>query len=373
MSRTVLLVAGEASGDMHGAALVEELRHRDPGLRIVGVGGDRLREAGMEILVDSARLATMGFTEVFGSLGRILGIFRQLVRFLREERPALLVLIDYPEFNLLLAKRARRLGVPVFYYVSPQVWAWRRGRVRKIARRVDRLAVVFPFEEALYNTGGRQLARFVGHPLLDEVQVTREPAETRALYGLSADRPLLALLPGSRRKEIRLLLPAALAAAKILVAEGWQVALARAHTLTEQDLREALDGRDPGVPVVVDDTYNLVHAADAALVASGTATLETALLGRPMVIMYRMSRFTFALARRLVRVDHIGMPNLILGRRVFPELVQDAVTPEALVAAVREIHARREELAGELRELRQRLGEPGAAGRAAETALEVMR
>jgi lipid-A-disaccharide synthase len=372
MSRTVLLVAGEASGDLHGAELVAALREMDPTLRVTGVGGDKLRQAGMEILVDTASVATMGVVEVVSSLGRLLRAFRQLVRFLREQRPALLVLIDYPEFNMLLAKRAKALGVPVFYYISPQVWAWRRGRVKKLAERVDKLGVVFPFEEELYNTNGRRVATFVGHPLLDVVHPTRSRDETRRQYGLDVQGPLLALLPGSRKKEIRLLLEPALAAARQLRGEGWQAAVALAHTLTATDLREALDNRDPGVPVITGDTYNLVSAADAALVASGTATLETALLGTPMAIMYRVSPFTYALARRLVRVDHIGMPNIILGRYTFPELIQDEVVPDKLAAAVRDVCARRGELQAAAAELRGKLGEPGAARRAAKLALEIL-
>jgi lipid-A-disaccharide synthase len=369
--RKVLLVAGEASGDMHGAALVAALRRNDPRIEVWGVGGERLRQAGMHILVDTATVATMGFVETFGTLGRLLGAYRRLTRFLIEERPALVVLVDYPEFNMLLAKRAKRLGLPVFYYIAPQVWAWRRGRVRKLAQRVDRLGVVFPFEAPLYNNG-RQLAEFVGHPLLDLVQPTRTRAETRARYHLDPTRPLLALLPGSRKKELRHLLPAGVAAAGQLQAEGWQVAIALAHTLTRDDLAAALGGAPPPLPIVEDDTYNLVHAADAAAVASGTATLETALLGRPMVIMYRVSPLTFALARRLVHVDCIGMPNIILGRRVFPELIQRDVTPEKLVAAVHAVTARRDELTAALHELRDKLGQPGAAERAAQLALELM-
>jgi lipid-A-disaccharide synthase len=325
----------------------------------------------MHVLVDTAAVATMGFVETFGTLGRLLATYRQLVRFLREERPALLVLIDYPEFNLLLAKRAKALGIPVFYYIGPQVWAWRRGRVRKIARRVDRLGVVFPFEPALYNNG-HQLAEFVGHPLLDLVCPSRSREETLARYQLDATRPLLALLPGSRKKEIRLLLPPALAAAQRLAHDGWQPIVALAHTLTRADLAEALGGTVPALPVAEDDTYNVVHAADAALVASGTATLETALLGCPMVIMYRVSPVTYALARLLVRVAHIGMPNIILGRGVFPELIQNDVTCDKLVAAVADVAARRAELAAALGELRGKLGEPGAAARAARLALELM-
>jgi len=372
----ILLVAGEASGDLHGAGLVEALRRYDASIEVWGIGGDRLRAAGMRILVDTAAVATMGFVETFGTLGRLLAAYRRVTRFLVEERPLLVVLIDYPEFNLLLAKRAHVLGIPVFYYVAPQVWAWRRGRIRKIRRRVDRLGVVFPFEAALYNNGhvgaAPSLAEFVGHPLLDVVHPSRTREETLAHYGLDPTRPLLALLPGSRKKELRHLLVPAAAAAEQLRAEGWQAAIALAHTLTRADVTAVL-GREPTLPIVADDTYNIVHAADAAIVASGTATLETALLGRPMVIVYRVAPLTFAVARLLVRVDHIGMPNIILGRRVFPELIQRAVTPTNLVAAVRDVSARREELSAALRQIRSQLGEPGAADRAARLALELIR
>ncbi|MBI3784804.1 MAG: lipid-A-disaccharide synthase [Deltaproteobacteria bacterium] len=372
MSRTILLIAGEASGDERGAELVEALRRLDASLQFAGVGGQRLRQAGMQILVDTASIATMGLVETFGTIGRVVGAYRRLKRFLRQQQPALVVLIDYPEFNLFFAKQAKKLGIPVFYYISPQVWAWRSGRVRKIAQRVDRLGVVFPFEEQLYNFNGRTLANFVGHPLLDVVHATCSREDTCRRHGLDPNRPLLAILPGSREKEIRALLPAAMEAARLLRAEGWQAAIALAHTLTVDDVRAALDGKAPKIPTIPDDTYNLVNAADAAFVASGTATLETALLGRPMVIMYRVSPFTFALARRLVRVGYIGMPNIILERRVFPELLQNDVTPEKLVAALHDVRARQNEMTAALRELRNKLGEPGAAERAARLVLDLL-
>lgn len=370
-SRKVLLVAGEASGDVHGAELVSALRRLEPGVEVYGVGGDRLRQAGMHILVDTASVATMGIVETFGMLGRIVSTYRLLKRFLIEQRPALVILIDYAEFNMFLAKRVKRLGIPVFYYIAPQVWAWRRGRVKKLAGRVDRLAAIFPFEPKLYNND-RPLAEFIGHPLFELVRSTRSREETLARYGLDPSRPLLALLPGSRKKEIRLLLKPALAAAQQLQREGWQAVLVLAHTLSSQDVAAVLDGSLPQIPIVEDDTYNLVHAADAALVASGTASLETALLGRPMVIMYRVSRLTFAVARRLVSVEHIGMPNIVLGRRVFPELLQNDVTCDKLVEAVHDVVRRKEEVQRALQELRACLGKPGAVERGAEIALELM-
>lgn len=372
MTLRVLLVAGEASGDLHGAALVRELRARRPDLDVVGIGGPRLRDAGMTVLVDTEHVATMGFTETFGTLGRLVAAYRRLVRELDQARPDLVVLVDYPEFNLRLARQAKRRGIPVFYFVAPQVWAWRKGRIRTIAERVDKLAAVFPFEPAVYNRNGQPLAEFVGHPLLDVVGATRGRAETRARYGLADDRPLLALLPGSRKNEVGFLFRAMCEAATTLAGEGWQSIAALAESLAPSDLEGALDGRPIPVPVAHNDTYNVVSAADAAIVASGTATLETALLGCPMVIVYRLAPLTYWIARRLVDVPWIGMPNLILRRGVFPELIQEQVTPAGMVEAVRDIHRRRVDVTAALGELRAALGTPGAAGRAADLALTLV-
>jgi len=366
----VLLVAGEPSGDLHGAALVRALRRRVPELDVSGIGGECLRAAGMRILIDTASVTTMGLVETFGTLGRLLRAYRTLVRFLDTQRPQLVILIDYPEFNLLLARQAKRRGIPVFYFIAPQVWAWRAGRVRKIARRVDKMAVVLPFEPALYNNG-RNLAEFIGHPLLDVVHPTRPREATFAAYGLDPSRPLLALLPGSRKKELRYLVRPLTEAAEMLASDGWQPVICLGPGLGQTDLVAGLEGKPLTIPFVQSDTYNVVAAADAAVVASGTATLETALLGCPMVIVYRVSPLTYWLARRLVRVDWIGMPNIIMNRLVFPELIQEAVTADAIVREVRGLAARRGEVGGALAGLRERLGAPGAAERAAALAAEL--
>lgn len=368
----VLMVAGEASGDLHGAALVRALHARRPDIDVAGVGGSHLREAGMQILVDTSSVSTMGFTETFGTLGRLFSMYRLLVRFLDERRPDLVVLIDYPEFNLLLARQAKRRRIPVFYFIGPQVWAWRAGRVRKIRRRVDKMGVVFPFEPALYNDGS-DLAEFIGHPLLDMVRPTRSRTDTLERYGLDSEKRTLVLLPGSRRKEVRALLQPMCEAAEILRGEGWQATLALAPGLDERALNQALGGRSASFVVAKGDTYNVVAAADAAIVASGTATLETALLGCPMVIVYRVSPVTYWLARRLVQVDTIGMPNIILQRPVFPELIQAEATATAMGDAVRSLVSRRAELNEALATVRRRLGTPGAAGRAADLALGLIK
>lgn len=377
--RRVLLVAGEASGDVHGADFLRALRRRLPDVEVFGIGGEELRAGGMQTLADAAEVATVGVVEGARSLGTLLRLYRQLVRRLRENPPDLCVLIDFPEFNLRLAARAKAAGVPVLYYIGPQVWAWRRGRVRKIARRVDRLAVVFPFEPDLY--AGRPVGvEFVGHPLLDRVAVSRGRDETLAAHGLDPTRRTVLLLPGSRAKEIEYILPPMLAAVRVLARErpDLQFALALAHTVSRVHLEAMVVAADLPVPVPVipGDAHNLIAAADVALVASGTATLECALLERPMVIVYRLSPVTYGLARMLVRgVSHVGMPNIVAGREVVPELLQGRATGAAIAAAAGAIlddPARRDRMIADLRDVRRRLGRGGAADRAAAIACEML-
>lgn len=368
---TVLLVAGEASGDLRGAELVQALRTLRPDVRVVGVGGDKLREAGMEILVDAAELSAMGVTELFGRVGSIVRSYRRVRGAITGSdgagRPDLVVLIDFPDFNLRLAKVARRADIPVLYYVSPQVWAWRRYRVRTLARRVDHLAVVFPFEADLYR--GLTDVTFVGHPALETVRASAPQGEVRRRHDLATDRPLVTLLPGSRASEVRELLPVMVEAVRLL---GVQAAVALAH----ESLRPLVSGIcPPGMPLVLGETYDLVAAADLVLLASGSATLETALLERPMVIMYRLSPLSYGLARMLVRVPFIGMPNLILDKAAVPELIQDDVTPERVAAEARAIlddPARAAAIRADLARVRALLGEPGAARRAAEIAVRML-
>jgi lipid-A-disaccharide synthase len=367
----ILLVAGEASGDVHGSDLVTALKQQAPSAEVFGVGGPALRAAGMHTLVDSEAIAGMGLVEARDKVGALIRTYRQLKHLLHTNPPDLLVLIDFPEFNLRLAKVAKQAGVPVFYYISPQVWAWRKRRVFTIAKRVDRLAAIFPFESAFYAAHGCTVD-FVGHPLVDRVHPTRSREETLQLHGLDPQRRTIALLPGSRSQEVRLLLEPMLGAVTLL-ASAYQFVLAAAETLNAGDLREQV--KHTPVQVVQGDTYNLVHAADLALVASGTATLETALLERPMVIMYRLAPLTYALARLLVRVPFIGMPNLIAERRVVPELIQSEVTPPRIVAEATQLltDAQAYSVAQEgLREVRHRLGDGGAAKRAAALVVDML-
>jgi len=373
----VVLVAGEASGDMHGADLVRALREECGPVEVVGIGGPQLEAAGMRFAVRSDELGTMGVVEAIGGLRRLWGAYRGLRRLLRETRPDLCVLIDFPEFNFRVARAARGAGVPVLYYVGPQVWAWRSGRARTIAQLVDRLAVVFPFEAELYRPWLSDV-HFVGHPLIDRVVARRSRAETLEAYGFDPARRLVLLLPGSRASEIAYLLPSFLDAVRVLAAKdpSLQFVLARAETLDPASIQRPMREAGLEVQTIVGATYDLMAAADVALVASGTATLECALLGCPMVIAYRLSPITAALGRLLIRgVRHIGMPNIVAERAIVPELIQGEVTGWALAAAAAPLlydAERREAVGADLRAVRERLGDGGAARRVATLAAEML-
>lgn len=377
--RRILMVAGEASGDALGARLAAALRRADPSVKLYGVGGAAMRAAGVDILLDSAELSVMGFSELGRELGRVLGALRMLRRELREGRPDLFVPVDFPDFNLPLCRSARKVGVPVFYYVSPQVWAWRRGRIDTIARNVTRMLVLFPFEAEIYRGHGID-AHFVGHPLAGDVVATRPREEVRRELGVGADQRLLALLPGSRRREVEAMLPPMLEAAASLgpgVVPVVAEAPSLAADLVPAILARAAAGGCPPSTVASrrGDTYNLLAAADVALVTSGTATLEGALVGCPLVVAYRMSAFSYALARRLVKVPFIAMPNLLLGRRVVPELVQHEADAAHLAAEAGRLLSDagdRERMLADFGEIRRLLARPGAADRAAELALELV-
>jgi lipid-A-disaccharide synthase len=373
--KEIMLVVGEASGDAHGARLVEALHRRDATLKVFGVAGEQLQRTDFEALFSVARLTGMGFVELAGNLKNLWRAYALLKRALKERRPSLLVLIDFPDFNLRLARVAKSLRIPVLYYVSPQIWAWRKGRVRLIARWVDHMAVIFPFEAAFYERHGVKVS-FVGHPLLETVQVNQSRQTILTKIGLDPAKPVIALLPGSRQAEVSRHLPVMRdAAVRLRQERDIQFFCVRASTIDGAEVESALQHPALQIPIVEEDRYDAVHAADLVWTASGTATLEIALLNRPMIIIYRLSWLTYYLARLLVRVDHIGMVNLIAGERLVPELVQNDANPARLIAESRILLDNREvrsRITAKLSKLRERLGAPGAADRVADLAFAMM-
>jgi lipid-A-disaccharide synthase len=366
----LLIVAGEASADLHAARALAELRLLRPGVHAFGVGGPRLREAGLEVLAPAEDISVMGLSEVIPRLPRILGILRGLGRAAAERRPRAALLVDLPDFNVRLAARLKKLGIPVVYYVSPKIWAWRQGRAKKIARAVDRMLLIFPFEERVYAGTGLR-TRFVGHPFAEKP--APGPKERyREELGLAPGRTTVALVPGSRPSELRRIFPPMLEAAERLRAghPDVQFVVPVAPTLPRAAV-EAYLGAHPAVDVTLVDgrTEEAVGASDAALVKSGTSTLESALMLRPMVVVYRLAWLTYLVGRLLVKLAHFSLVNILAGRALVPELLQGEASGERMAAEVEKLlsdrGAREAQLAG-LRELRASLGEPGAPRRVAE-------
>jgi len=371
-----MIVAGEASGDRHGAGLARALRALDDSMGIYGMGGDRMREAGVEVILDAADLAVMGLTEVLGRAGAIWRAFKCLKRSLQADQPRACVLIDFPDFNLRLARHARRMGVPVIYYVSPQVWAWRRSRVKQIARRVSKMLVIFPFEVEFYREAGVPV-EYVGHPLAGAAESGAGRTETLERFGLDPERRAIALLPGSRRAEVRLLLPPMLRAAEILRSRHpmLQFLLPLAPTLRESDVDPIRRESTVPVRVVRAEIDITARASDLAVVASGTATLEVGLAGTPMIIIYRTNPLTYLVARTLVSVEMIGMANIIAGEKVAPELIQGEASPENIACEafrILEDPGAMESMSAGLTKVRERLGEGGGAERAARAVMQVL-
>jgi len=353
-----------------------------PGVRLFGMGGGRMAAAGMEVIADPTGQAVVGTSEALGRIPELYRAYRALVTRLRDERPRALVVIDFPEFNLRLARQARRAGVPVLYFIPPQLWAWRRGRVRQMARRVSRVLAVLPFERELYESAGVPV-EFVGHPLLDVLPLDLARDEARRRLGLDPSEAVVGLLPGSRREEVTRLLPPMLAAARRLASAraAGRFVLGLAPTVdraaVEQLLPQAEAAGAPRVEVVEGRTYEVMAGADVVLIASGTATLEAALLGVPMVVCYRVSRVTESVVRLLVRgVSWCSLPNIVAGRPIVPEILQDEVTGQRLASEVLRllddpVAATAQRTA--FKDLRARLGEPGVARRAATAVLQAAR
>ena len=375
-TKTIMIVAGEASGDLHGASLVREMLKTDPALNFYGIGGSKLEKMGVKLFANTSTMAVMGLTEVVSKLGSILKIMGMMKKSLDEYRPDLVILIDYPDFNLRLAKAAKKKGIKVFYYISPQVWAWRKNRINQIKKFVDKMAVILPFEVDTYAAKGFTV-NYVGHPLLDLVKPHYSKQDSRKKISIAENKTTIALLPGSRLSEVTKLLPEMLRAAEILAQKipGVQFVLPLADTLKEKNISAISKSSPVKIKVITGLTYDIISSADLAIVASGTATLETALLGVPMIIVYKISTLSYFVGKLFIRIKNIGLVNIIAGKTIVPELIQGKANAQNIAAKAIGILTsveRKKEMINELAAIRAKLGKPGAAIRAAQLALDML-
>ncbi|MCM8811484.1 MAG: lipid-A-disaccharide synthase [Candidatus Omnitrophica bacterium] len=387
MTKKIMLIAGESSGDLHGAHLAAELFALEPDLQLFGFGGSGMKQAGVEILVDPTELAVIGIVEVLRHLGTFQAMFRKAAATLDERRPDVVVLIDYPGFNLRFAREAKTRGIPVVYFISPQIWAWDPGRIHKIKSLVSRMLVVFPFEQKIYEQAGVPVT-FVGHPLVEHVKPALSRAESLQQLGLEDRMPVVGLLPGSREGEVRRILPIFLAAGERMQKElpsTTQFLLIKAPHLDWEIYRQAMT-RSALKPKVVERwDYSCIHSCDFVLVASGTATLECALLERPMLIAYKTSWPTYFLSRLLIKIPVIGLVNVVASadengritdKKIVPEFIQHSASPALIAATAIQLWKEaswRNKMVEDFRKIKHSLGETGASRRAAQTILEELR
>ena len=376
MSKNVFIISGEESGDNHGGSLIRELKVIDPALKVRGMGGERMREEGLTGL-DYKGVSVVGIAEVVKKLPVIKEVFKKLVAMLDAERPDCVVLIDFPDFNLRFAKEAKKRGIPVVYYISPQVWAWRGGRVKKIARLVTKMLVVFPFEEEIYEKAGVDV-EFVGHPLIDSAHCSLTKNEAKAELGYGVHDTVAVFLPGSRVEEVERLLPVMLEAAKEVKDISrfrLEFLIAPAVSITDELIEKITEECDIEIKVVRGNLNTVLRAADGAAIASGTATLEAAIIGTPMVIVYKLSPLSYWLGRLLVRLEHFGLPNIVAGKKIVEELLQNDVTPKNVaqdMLVLLEGTMETEKITKEYNIMRESLGEGGASKNAAAAIMKVI-
>jgi lipid-A-disaccharide synthase len=371
----IMISVGEASGDLHGASVAHALKNIQPNVKMFGMGGQAMQEAGVEIIYDIADLGVIGFVEVIKNLPRLFKLRDNLVELMVHERPDVLVIIDYPDFNMRLAKIAKEKGIPVVSYISPSVWAWRKGRAKEVANIVEKVAAIFPFEADAYRDAGANVT-FVGHPLLDIVKTTMPKAEAYEYFGADAKKPVVLLLPGSRQQEIMSLLPVMLAAAEKIVSKApdCQFFLPVASTISREMLQNIIEQYKITVILTDKYTYDLMNIANVAIAASGTVTLEAALLNLPTVVIYKMAALTYLLGKLLVKIPYVSLPNIIAGRKVVPELLQYAVTADNIANETIPIlldSCLHQAMMQDLTEVQQKLGAAGAVERVAREILTI--
>lgn len=370
----ILISAGEASGDIHAAAVTAALKQIDSSVEVFGMGGDALRAAGGEVLFDIKDHGVMGFVEVIKKLPDLFKLRSDFARVMDERQPDCLVVVDYPGFNMKLAKVAHDKGIPVVSYIAPSAWAWNKGRAKNVAKIVDKVACIFPFEYDVYKEAGAPV-EFVGHPLLDIVKPAWERTEAEAWVGKQPGHPLVLLMPGSRLMEIEKMLPNLLAGAKLLKKQlpEVQFAMPRAGTIPLELLQSKIKASGLDIKITEGHNYDLFSVADLALATSGTVTLEAALCGLPSIIVYRTSALNAFIARRVINIPNIGLPNIVAGRQILPELLQEDFTPANVAKTAVELLApeRRPQLEADLAFMKARLGEPGAVKRVAQLILRI--
>ena len=370
----IMFSAGEASGDMHGAKLAEMMRRQDPSIELIGMGGKQMQEAGVQIVYDIKNLGVIGVGEILRKIPFFFRLRNFLVQTMIDEKPDVLVCIDSPGFNMRLIKKAKEAGISVVYYILPTIWAWHKSRGSTIAQYTDLAISLFPFEAKMYEEMGTHVI-YAGHPLLDTVRAAMHRDEAISYFGLDPRKKTVLLMPGSRMQEVTGLLPIMLAAAKEIqrIVPQVQFLLPRASTIERSVLEQIIADSGVSVQIGENHVYDMMNVSTAAIAASGTATLETALMGVPTLLIYRVNKLTYWLSKVLVHIDNIGLPNIIMGRRIMPELWQDDVTAENIADVIAPILAdnqRYEELRDAMAEVRRTMGTGGAVQRIAESILE---
>ncbi|HOP47917.1 MAG TPA: lipid-A-disaccharide synthase [Desulfobacteraceae bacterium] len=369
----VVIVAGEASADLHASNLVKVMKQWEPGIVFWGIGGKKMEEAGVKLILSSSDMAVVGLTEAFSKFRTLARASKQLKYILKNARPDLLILLDYPGFNIHIAKAAKQFHVPVLYYIAPQVWAWRRGRVKKIARRVNHMAVILPFEEEFFKNSGINVD-YVGHPILDCI------AQKNTSPQIEQNFPVIGIVPGSRREEIRNLLPVMIRSAEILENHygGIKCLLPLAPTIDAEFVQSFIDSSNVSINITVcrNSIYDVLSSCDIAMVTSGTATLETAVMGIPMVIVYKVSPISYWLAKKVIKTSFIGLVNLVAGEKVVPELIQYEATPERLAEEVLNILENQgviDIMKNKMKYVKESLGNAGASEKTAQIAIKMIR
>jgi len=375
--KKIFIVAGEASGDAHAAHLIQAVEAIMPNLGAEGLGGERMRLAGCELREDLVSVAVMGFVQVLGNLRFFRRLLRESIEHIEKHRPDAVVLVDYPGFNMRLAAAAKKLGIPVIYYISPQIWAWRPGRIKKIAKLVDKMMVILPFEEELYKEAGVDVT-YVGHPLIDSITESKRDDESLEEPGVSDNENIIGLMPGSRRQEITGFLPVLLETAKVLLRQmpDARFLIPCSSRANMETVREIIGGEDLPVDISLGKIHEIARAARCCIVSSGTATLEVACFLTPLVVVYKTSHLLWLLSRRFLHIDHVSLVNIIAGKEVVPEMLQYDMRPELIAEKAAELCRDgeiRETMLKELGKVRERLGEPGASARAAKIVCDVVR